>query len=89
MAAVSKAPQKQLETARQARDKVKALLKRNKIDYTRAYSSWDTRQEKVRMKLWALHGSVKPELRKKLQKLGFDLLRGPSWCPTTSVVGYF
>ncbi|MNB96533.1 hypothetical protein D3C75_437340 [compost metagenome] len=89
MAAVNKAPTAQYLKATDAREKLKALLAKHKIEYVRAYSSWDTRQEKVRMKLWAINGVVNPKLRTKIQKLGFDLLRGPQWSPTTSLVGYF
>lgn len=89
MAAISKAPTEQYTKATDAREKLKALLAKHKIGYAKVYSSYDTRKEKVRTKIWAVNGVITPAIRSKAEKLGFTTLNGPQWCPTTSFVGYF
>lgn len=89
MAALSKAPTKLVDEAVVARNKLKALLAANKIDYERMYSSYDTRLQQVRIKFYYVNTTrLTGKMFAAADTLGFKRHRS-DFSGVVSLVGYF
>ena len=87
MANLNTAPQKQLDKAREQYKKFKALATAKGIDFARVYTSYNTRTNKVRVKVYAV-GGVSGHMT-KVNKLGFELQRGHRFGGYNSLVAHF
>lgn len=74
MANLLVAPVGQLTQARDAYAEFKELATAKGISYARVYTSYNTRTNKVRVKVYAVGGVAKHETA--LAKMGFMLIRG-------------
>lgn len=74
MANLTHAPIDKLSTARAAYANFKKLATAKGIHYCRVYTSYNTRTQQVRVKVYAV-GAVQAHLP-KVNKLGFELERG-------------
>lgn len=72
MANLNVAPQKQVDAARAAYKKFKALATANGLHYCRVYTSYNTRTQQVRVKVYAIGGPYS-KCEAKVNKLGFKL----------------
>ncbi|MND74399.1 hypothetical protein D3C80_659900 [compost metagenome] len=89
MAALSKAPTELVIKATDARNKLKALLAANKIDYVRIYSSFDTRLQQVRVKFYYVNQSrLTGKTCAAADHFGFKRHRS-DFSGVVSFVGYF
>lgn len=86
MANLNTAPQKQLDEARAAYKKFKQLATDKGIHYCRVYTSYNTRTQQVRVKVYAV-GGVQGHMP-KVNKLGFNHHRN-AWGGNHSLVAYF
>ncbi|MNC02946.1 hypothetical protein D3C75_503350 [compost metagenome] len=87
MANLSKAPQKQLDKARATYKKFKALAEAKGIHYARVYTSFNTRTNQVRVKVYAV-GRIKDNMP-KVNKLGFELQTGHRFGGCSSLIAHF
>lgn len=86
MASLINAPIDQLNKARATYNKFKAMATANGIHYARVYTSYNTRTQQVRVKVYAV-GGVQAHMT-KVNKLGFELQRG-KFGGYSSLVAYF
>lgn len=80
---LTNAPADQLEAARAAIATVKGL----KVPHLQIYTSYDSRKQLVRVKLYGV-GTVPPGKMSKLHKLGFTTMMH-RYNSQSSMVGYF
>lgn len=87
MANLNIAPQKQLDEARATYKQFKAVAAANGIEYDRVYTSYNTRTNKVRVKVYAVC-RIKDNMP-KVNKLGFELQSGNRFGGYHSLVAHF
>ena len=75
MANLTHAPIDQLNNARAAYASFKKMATAKGIHYIRVYTSFNSRTQQVRVKVYAVGGAVQSHLP-KVNKLGFKLQRG-------------
>lgn len=83
MASLTKAPVDKLTKAKANYEKFKAYAKKHKIGYARVYTSFNSRKEVVRTKVYAVSGVANHGVA--LTKMGFTLSRA-KWGGYSSLI---
>lgn len=87
MAALSKAPIDQLNKAREQYKKFKELATAKGIHYERVYTSFNSRTQQVRVKVYAV-GGLQGNIT-KVNKLGFELHKVNRFGGLNSLIAHF